>query len=287
VIIRTAVNEQEIAQSLEVYWANDPPPDSASKASAIAHWLAIYASCPEGFWIAEDEAARQIVGVAAVVRRPPQWILANFYVLPSYQGQGLGRRLLAQAFATREGCERFAVHASVRPSAQSLYMQFGMYPQPYSIELRGNSQNHPGVRSELVAEACPAKAIVSTLNSFDQEALGFTRAVDHLRWGEHGSYFLVKDQGQVIGYFRVSPERRIGPSVVSDRVWIPDVLDLAARKQWELSPGDQEILVPGANTTALAHLLAHGYRYEELELLLSSHRMSGLSQVLFHDVDFL
>src|SRR5262249_30708977 len=111
--------------------------------------------------------------------------------------------------------------------------------------------------------------------------------VDHLRWGKRGSYFLVKVENRPVGYFRVSPERRIGPSVVSNVSWTPGILNLAIRKQWELSPGNQEILVPGANTAALAYLLAHGFRCTDLELLMSSHPMPGLARVLFHDMDFL
>jgi hypothetical protein len=141
--------------------------------------------------------------------------------------------------------------------------------------------------SALVAVSHLAAEIISTLNTFDLAALGFTRAVDHERWSRRGSYFLVKAEGQVVGYFQVTPERCIGPLVVSDTRWMPDALALAIRSQWELSPGDQEILVPGANSSAIAYLLAHGYQYQELDLLLSSQLMPGLAQVVFHDMDFL
>ena len=132
-IIRTAATEQDIEQALKVYLVNEPSIAEVDQASTLAHWVTMYENCPEGFWIAEDEASRQIVGVASAVRRPPQWILANFYVLPNYHGKGIGRKLLSQAYSAREGCERFLVHATDHSSAQSLYMQFGMYPLPYSI----------------------------------------------------------------------------------------------------------------------------------------------------------
>src|SRR5215471_9946863 len=130
-IIRTATNEQDIAQALEIYAANEPPPTPEYKADVLAHWLRLFADSPEGFWLAEDENTGQIVGVASAIQRPPQWLLSNFYVLPTYHGQGIGRLLLSRAFATYPNCDRFAVHASTHDSAQSLYIQFGMYPLPY------------------------------------------------------------------------------------------------------------------------------------------------------------
>jgi len=286
--IRTAANEQEIEQAAEVCWANDPPSDASDKDGLLTHWLATYASSPEGFWLAEDEPRQQIVGVASAVRRPPQWLLTNFFVLPTYHGQGVGQALLTQAFATHEGCDRFTVHASLHSSAQSLYLRFGMYPQPYSIYFKGIPQNQSGSPSPVTAEEQPLSEIISVLNALDQEMLGFERVVDHERWAKHGCYYLVKaGKGQVVGYFHVSPERSIGPVVVTDRQWMPAALALALRTQSELWPGEQELLVPGANTSTLAYLLSHGYRYRETEMLLSSHPMPGLAQVVFHDVDFL
>src|SRR5262249_25443011 len=128
---------------------------------------------------------------------------------------------------------------------------------------------------------------VSILDKFDQQALSFARAEDHQRWGNGGSYFVVKTEDQVVGYFRVSSERIIGPLVVSDTRYMTGSLGLGISRQLDISASEHEILVPGANTSAIAHLLARGYRYADLYLLLSSRPMPGLAQVVFHDMDFL
>ena len=288
-IIRTAANEAEIEQSIELFWADEPGHTPEYKASALDHWLFMYTDFPAGFWLAEDNDTQQIVGVATMVRRPPQAIVANFFVLAAYQGRGLGRRLLTQAIATCTDCDRLAVHASGNPSAQSLYMKFGMFPQPYSVALTGHPQDHPAP-SELMAENRPIDEIVSFVDSLDLANLGFTRRVNHRRWARDGSYFIVpaRDRAgdQPVGYFRVTAERRIGPLVVSDERWMVAALDLAIQKQRELSPGEQNILVPGANTNALACLMARNFRIAYLELLLSSHPMPELSKVVFNDTDF-
>src|SRR5512138_1376395 len=130
-LIRTAADAQDVAKAFEVYWTNDHPglEDVSTRETDLAHWIHTFAVCPEGFWIAEEEASGKIVGVASAVLRPPQWILTNFYVLPDAQGQGIGKQLIAQAYATRAEsgavCERFLVHASEHAAAQGLYMQYG------------------------------------------------------------------------------------------------------------------------------------------------------------------
>src|SRR5258708_3844230 len=219
-INRTAANEQEVAQALNVYRANEPPWESAHAEQTLEQWLAAYISCPEGFWIAEDEQSHQIVGVAAAIRRPPQWLLTNFFVHPDYHGQGIGKVLLARAIAVCEGCDRFTVHASQHPSAQRLYMQHGMYPLPYSIKFKGQPQSRLSLPPGLTVEACSPGNILPILNSFDLSALGYTRAVDHQWWTKHGSYFLVKAEDQTVGYFGVSSWGIVGPLVVADVSWM-------------------------------------------------------------------
>ncbi len=286
-IIRVAANEQEIEQSLEVYIAADPPRDLSYKATVLTHWLGLYANCPDGFWVAEDETTgHQIVGVASAVRMPPQWILSNFYVLPAYHGKGIGKKLLEEVYSSHEGCERFLVHASEHPSAISLYMQCGMYPLPHSMFFTGNPE-HIARSTALSVMSYPVDEILPTLNTLDLQALGFHRSPYHQRWGKDGRYFLVKQEDQVVAYFRISPGGSIGPLVASSERWIPATLDWAIDRQKEMYPGDLGVFVPGANRAAIAHLLARGFRYLGFNLLFSSHPMPGLAQVVFHDTDLL
>jgi hypothetical protein len=172
-----------------------------------------------------------------------------------------------------------------------LYLQLGMYPLPYSIMFKGSPQGgFPP--PDLAVEHYPLGEILSTVNALDQGALGFTRAAYHAWWANHGKYYLLKHEDQVIGYFRAGyfragSEAMIGPLVVSDAQWMTAALDWAILKQQEISPDAHELFVPGANRAAIAYLLARGYRIQDLNLLLSSHPMPGLAQVVFHDTDLL
>lgn len=286
-MIRSVANEQEIEQAIQNYWLNDPPANSADAANALEHWLGLYADWPDVFFIALNDVSRQIVGVASAAIHPPQWTLTNFYVHPDYHGQGIGRALFSRALAWHEGCTRFAVHASQHPSAQRLYMGAGMFPQPYSIVFKGRSSLLPQIERQLTAHACSPLNVLPALKALDRNAFGFTREIDHIWWAKHGSYFLVHWGNEPIGYFRVSPHGIIGPLVAIDAGWMADTLALAIRMLMGLSTAEHAIFVPGANTTAIACLLLHGYRCDALELLLSSEPMPRLANVIFHDTDRL
>jgi GNAT superfamily N-acetyltransferase len=286
-IIRQAANQQEIERAIENYWIHDPPANSAHAASDLDHWLGLFEDWPAGFFICLDDQSQQIVGVASAAVHPPQWILTNFFVHPDYQGRGIGRALFSRALAWHEGCTRFAVHASQHPAAQGLYLGAGMYAQPYSIVFKGAPALPAWAKSSLVVEPCSPLEELPVLNTLDQRAFGFTRDIDHRWWAKQGRYFLAKSTEATVGYFRVAPRGIIGPLVMSDARWMPDALDLAIREQVKLSSAEHTLFVPGANTTAIEHLHLRGYRYIELELLLSSQPMPGLANVIFHDTDRL
>ena len=283
--IRLAANESEIDQAIDSYLINEPSVPPTERAAILEHWVMMFKNCPEGFWIAQNEEGK-IVGVATSITLPPQWILANFYVLPAYHGMGIGKKLLGKAFSNAGNCERFLVHASLHPSAQSLYIQHGMYPLSYSIVFKGRPDPAALPEALTVVER-PLNEILRTLNAFDQQTLGFTRQPYHQIWAQSGHYFLVKYDDQMIGYFCVSAKRMIGPLVVSDEQWVKPALEWAIVKQNELSSEPHTIFVPGFNKAAIKYLSARGYQLNEFVSLMSSHPMPGLAQVIFHDTDLL
>ncbi len=285
-IYRTAESEQDIQRALDVYLAADPPATPGWEARVLAHWQRLYAACPQAFWLAEDEASGQIEGVASAMLMPPQWILSNFYVCPDCQGKGIGKALMERVCATSEGCERFLVHASEHPSAVNTYMKRGMFPLPPSLFFPG-FPDAPEPPVDLEVEPHPLGEILDTLDAFDRQALGFSRVDFHKWWGETGRYYLIKKYEHILGYFRVSTLEDIGPLVVSDERWMASALDWAIIQQRAISPDPHVFFVPGANRSAITHLLKRGYRFIGTNLLMSSHPMPGLARVIFHDTDLL
>jgi GNAT superfamily N-acetyltransferase len=287
-IIRTATNPEDVRKAFDVYWLNETGKSDAYAAHMLDQYRHLCASCPEGFWIAEEEGTQRIVGTAVATLRPPQWMLTNFFVHPDFHGQGIGKALLAKAYETREGCTRFCIHASQHPSAVNLYMQLGVYPQPHSTYLTGNPDRLPKIESTLAVAQTDLTSALPTINALDAQTHGYTRQIDHQWWAKSGSYYLLKEGHNVVGYFRLSAHHQIGPLVVNDPRWIPDALDLAIQQLREITDAPLDIFLPGANTTSLAHLLKRGYRYDGyLELFFSSHPMPKLAQVVFFDTDLL
>jgi hypothetical protein len=214
--------------------------------------------------------------------------LANFYVHADYQGRGIGRRMLEQAYAAREDCDRFCVHASTHPAAQTLYMKFGMYPQPHSIQFKGQMKYNIGKPKHVSMEKVVVSEAIDEFNRLDRLTLGFERPNDHRRWAADAHYYLArtKDARKPFAYFRVAESGQIGPAVVVESRWQRAVLEMALMIGKGLAE-EQIVFVPGANWQVIERLLAYGYRYDELNLFFSSVPMPGLSQVIFHDTDFL
>ena len=285
--LRPAATTQDIEQALDIAWMNELGIDPSERPAVIAHWRYLLASCPEGFWVAEDGPGGSIIGIASAVRRPPLWILNNFYVHPDFHGRGIGKALLQKAFDCRDGCNRSLVHASSHPSAQALYLQFGMRPQPYSILFKAPPAAGPGSPSRLDAGPHPLDAILPVLQDLDLNTLGYARPADHRLWAENGAYFLVRDGSRTVGYFRTSPDGYLGPLVAADERWIEPILDWAIYCQHKITGSRHELFVPGANQAAIGWLLARGYRFHELNLMMCSHPMPGLARVVFHDMDLL
>ena len=294
----TAKDEDDIRQALELYIVDkisllgitrEQYPQHEIERD-FRHWLGIYRKTPKGFIIARDD--ERIIGVAAVALRPPQWMLTNFFVNPRYQGQGIGRELLTRALAVRQGAKQFCIHASTYPNAQMLYLKAGLYPRPNSIwfTLERERLQTLDIPRPLgtAAHKVILEEVIEQINSWDEQLLGFKRAVDHQWWATGGDYYLVTGNGTAEGYFRVEHNGHIGPLVVEDTNLMADALDLALIAAQATSATEtNEIMVPGDNQIAIERLLRYGYRYFDVDLLLSSNPMPNLSHMIFFDSDLL
>lgn len=186
----TARDESDVRQAMELYIADETRNLMQASHSwteeeiedEFHHWLGIYQSTPEGFIVARDN--EQIVGVAAVALRPPQWMLTNFFVDPSYHGQGIGLELLSRALIIRNGATKFCLHASNHPNAQTLYLKAGLYPRPHStwVQLEGERILELEIArpSDVVSSQVDLKDILEQVNAWDGQIMGFERQVDHL-----------------------------------------------------------------------------------------------------------
>jgi GNAT superfamily N-acetyltransferase len=294
----TARDESDVRQALELYIADEnrelgltrEQRSSLEIEDEFRHWMGIYRSTPEGFMVARDN--RKIIGVAAVALRPPQWMLTNFFVDPQYHGQGVGRELFRRALVMRHSATRFCLHASTHPNAQMLYLKSGLYPRPHStwLQLEGERVQKLEISesTDLISSREALPEVLDRVNTWDRQLIGFEREVDHLWWSTTSDYYLLTQRNTDVGYFKISNNGHIGPLVVKYPELMPAALDLAllAAKKQTLS-SRQRLLIPGENSVALHWLLNYGYRFDGVELLLSSEPLPYLSHIIFHDTDLL
>src|SRR4051812_14347542 len=83
---------------------------------------------PEGLWVAEDEFG--LVGFAFSWVCDGLWFLAQLFVAPDHQGDGVGAELLLRtlAHAHANGCARRAlISFSFNTVSQGLYMRHGLF----------------------------------------------------------------------------------------------------------------------------------------------------------------
>ena len=197
---------------------------------------------PGGCWVAEDDGG--IVGIATSFRRETLWCLATYAVLPSRQGQGIGKPLLAAAMTHGQSCTRGMLSASSDGKAVRIYRQagFDLHPQMY---LSGPVDRAAIPVVEKVRDGSATD--VELMDSLDRAARGAGHGVDHelmLRTWR----LLVSDTSTGSGYVYLNERGQVGLLAASNR-------RTAVRLLWAaLAEGPERATVPhvtGANQWVL------------------------------------
>lgn len=269
-IWRTAVNDyiEPLGQA--------PVPDDVTIISRLYGHLR--ASDPERFVVAvvDDPAAlgseRAVVFTVAVVRGHV-WFLSMLFVLPGFQGRGLGRDLLGRVLPDpAAGLARVTGTDSAQPISNALYSTFGIVPRMPLINLVGlPSRSEPfgdlpsGV-TPVAADGGPEAS--AAIDALDRELLGFDHAIDHgwLRDQARWAWLYRGPDGGPLGYGYTSESGRLGPVLVRDPVLLGPVfghLTTAVQPR-----GAFLTWIPGGADRALVPALQAGFRIEPFPVLL-------------------
>jgi ribosomal protein S18 acetylase RimI-like enzyme len=84
---------------------------------------------PDGFWVAEDSG--RFVGFSISQLYGSFWFLAYLFVMPDYQGKGLGGEPLKRTWEHGAGIpvtNRALITFAYNPESISLYMKHGLFP---------------------------------------------------------------------------------------------------------------------------------------------------------------
>jgi GNAT superfamily N-acetyltransferase len=149
-------------------WEPHPPPPDPERGHIRLRRL--LASDPGGAWVAERDG--QLTGCALALVRERLWGLSLLVVAPGSQSGGLGRALLARAYAHGgEAVRGRVVLASLDPRALRAYVRAGLTPYAClrAVGVPRGMREPPGVRDGTVDD------------------LPFTEAVDRrVRGAAHG-----------------------------------------------------------------------------------------------------
>lgn len=240
------------------------------------------AETADRFWIAERDG--QPVGYARSILRDNVRQLTEFFVLPDLQSAGVGRELIARTFPAGDADWR-TLNATTDIRAQALYLKSGMtaYCPLYYF---GRTPEKVVVRTELeFAQLESTQPVLDNLAAIDQEILGFRRDVDHRWLMGNRKGFLIRREGQAVGYGYTG--LRSGPFALLEPEFYPLALAYAERTAAEFGLDHFGVEVPAINRAAVEYLLGRGFRLDGfIALQMSDQPLPGLDRYLLTSPPF-
>ncbi|MBS0451431.1 MAG: GNAT family N-acetyltransferase [Proteobacteria bacterium] len=176
---------------------------------------------PRGVWIAEDDG--EIAGFALSWVCDHLWFLAELFVAPGRQGQGIGNALIErtlqhanEAAATEKSLITFAFNVV----SQGLYVRHGMLPRvPIHLCSAGRESLAGRARGLAALRTTPVRATdadLQALRRIDMAAMGVSREKHHRYLleapGMEGVF--LGDAGERVGYAYIASAGHVGPLAV-------------------------------------------------------------------------
>jgi GNAT superfamily N-acetyltransferase len=176
---------------------------------------------PAGSVIAKRDG--EPVAFACSVRRDDYWFLSFLFVMPAWQGRGLGRRLLTRVLPTDEVVRATAVE-SFQSVSTGLYASFGMAPRSlkYWVTDLRHAERLPALPPS-VTRTRASDADIAAIDGLDRKVLGFGRPADHAWWRKEGQACFSYRRGDDLVAYAYADGGFIGPALAVDQ----DVLSAA------------------------------------------------------------
>ena len=246
---------------------------------------------PSSFWVAENNG--RIAGYTFSFLRGSLWFLADLFIMPNYQGKGVGRSLIERTLGSWRS-HRIANRALITPafnrSSASLYMRFGMFPRhvlyfasaPKERILQG--LDLIDTKPLEAKESAQGESRVPELNRIDQQALGFSLGWHHefFLGVQQARCFILRKDGHLKGYVYVRRNGRIGPLVVTSRPSFRAALMAALSLAANGDNKDVTVFYAGSNEEAASAFVKCGFRLEYPLLFMSAHPMGEWDNYLFY-----
>lgn len=230
---------------------------------------------PRGVWLAEEDG--EIVGFALSWVCGRLWFLAELFVAPDRQGQGIGNELLdrtmqhaSQAGATEKSLITFAFNVV----SQGLYVRHGLLPR---VPIHLCSAERKSLLPHAQGSALRATPIRTTaadlgmLRQLDVTTLGVSREKHHryLLGDPRMKGVFLEERGERVGYAYVAASGHIGPLAVMHAHAMPGAFRAALAMAVGGDAKQISVFVPGTSD-ALAIAASQGMRFALPMVLMST-----------------
>lgn len=239
---------------------------------------------PERFIVAtvpEPDGERVIAFASAIVRER-LWYLSMLFVLPEFQGAGMGRELFARVATDEPAMIRATATDSVQPISNALYALCDVVPRMPLFSLIGLPQR-PDAFGELPAGIVPIafdeiatdppdglghRILVEAIDTLDRELLGVAHPLDHrfLRSESRYGWLYRGPDGTPVGYGYAGEAGRVGPVAARDEDLLAPILGHLTSAV--VPRGAFALWVGGAADRALVPALKAGFRLDGFPVLL-------------------
>lgn len=241
---------------------------------------------PDGLWVAEADG--EILGFALSWVCGDLWFLAELFVAPGHQGDGIGGELLARTFAHASNAgatNKCLITFTFNVVSQGLYIRHGLLPRLpiYSVFADRDALKARPHSSALRSTPIDSSSLsdLKTLVQLDVSTLGISREKHHrylLNDPAMRGVFL-RDRNDCVGYAYTSATGQIGPLAVADE----REMDAAFRTALQLAAatGSTQLsaFLPGVST-ALSVALDHGMRIAFPMVLVSEREFGDWARYL-------
>lgn len=259
------------ADDLQTRLAQPPMPRNPEGLGRVFGHLA--STDPDSCWLAEDQG--EVIGFGLAHLRADHWYLGFLFVLPEWQGRGVGRAVLERCLppAPVRAHTRLSVAVqAAQPVSTALYAQYGMVPRVPLYVLTGDltpgalpdpARRLPLVGLEPIAFRAledPA-AVAVAVDGLDRQVVGYARPPEHHFLGVPDRLgFLYRQGSETVAYGYAQPSGRLGPVCSLDPRLLPAILGHLVATVRPL--GGWQAIVPGPAAEALVPLLGAGLRID-------------------------
>ena len=275
-IWRTAINDYVVRLGQD-----EIPPEVGPVTRLFVH---LQSTDPERFVVATVPGAdgERVVGFASAIVRERLWYLSMLFILPEFQGVGLGHDLLAGVRPTDETMIRGVATDSAQPVSNAMYAAEGMVPRMPLLGLTGLPRR-PEAFGELPSGIVPLafdeiaagppdgqghRLLSEAVDTLDRELFGVAHPLDHrfLRMEARRGWLYRGPDGTPVGYGYAGEAGRLGPVAVRDAALLGPVLGHLTSAV--VPRGAFALWIGGDADRAVVPALRAGFRLDPFPVLL-------------------